>query len=65
MNLRKQWRWMRGEQQRGRPTRDGSVGDVEREMAVMHWEKPHFGTLKLNCDAAWRRNSKVGGVGAS
>nr|XP_028948099.1 uncharacterized protein LOC114820925 [Malus domestica] len=29
----------------------------------LQWTNPSFGVLKLNCDAAWRKETKVGGVG--
>ncbi|CAN6686270.1 unnamed protein product [Malus baccata var. baccata] len=39
---------------------EGGVGGGER---VVKWQKPNFGELKLNCDAAWRKDTGEGGVG--
>ncbi|XP_068328253.1 uncharacterized protein [Pyrus communis] len=33
------------------------------EVSAKGWRKPEFGRLKLNTDAAWQKETKVGGVG--
>ena len=48
-------RWARGREWGRRKRREG-VGEGK-------WRKPGFGELKLNCDAAWRKNIGEGGVG--
>ncbi|CAN6691445.1 unnamed protein product [Malus baccata var. baccata] len=39
---------------------EGERGDEE---GPIQWQKPVFGTLKLNCDAAWKKATGEGGVG--
>ncbi|XP_028959358.1 uncharacterized protein [Malus domestica] len=39
------------------------VGERREEVGLLLWQKPLFGTLKLNCDAAWKKATGEGGVG--
>ena len=40
------------------------MGDVSQVVvSAKGWRKPEFGRLKLNTDAAWQKEIKVGGVG--
>ncbi|XP_070679345.1 uncharacterized protein [Malus domestica] len=36
---------------------------IQIEGVVNGWRKPDFGSLKLNCDEAWRKESRICGVG--
>ena len=47
----------RGDLEEGASTLVGNGGNGSK------WMKPSFGFLKLNCDAAWQNDTKVGGVG--
>lgn len=38
---------------------EGSVAGTEGGLQT--WRKPGFGELKLNCDAAWRNDTKMRG----
>ena len=55
----------RGEQRhcRGVWMRGIKVEGIEGRGDDCRWKKPILGELKLNCNAAWRKDTKVGGVG--
>ncbi|KAM2536380.1 hypothetical protein TB1_021829 [Malus domestica] len=38
-------------------------GYSQAEVSAMGWRKPDFGRLKLHSDGAWRKETRVGGVG--
>ncbi|CAN6723324.1 unnamed protein product [Malus baccata var. baccata] len=47
-----------------RSARQALVGDGSQiVISAKGWTKPEFGRLKLNTDAAWQKETKIGGVG--
>ncbi|KAB2599976.1 ribonuclease H protein [Pyrus ussuriensis x Pyrus communis] len=67
------WKWLctkYGEEMEA--SDNGGYGNVKPLVAIhllkqqweeMVWIKPHFGTLKINCDGAWCSRTGIGGVG--
>ncbi|XP_068339196.1 uncharacterized protein [Pyrus communis] len=52
-----------GDQRDSRLSGEGKCPGVGLEEGAGQWQKPSFGELKLNSDAAWRKDSKEGEVG--
>ncbi|KAB2623190.1 polygalacturonase [Pyrus ussuriensis x Pyrus communis] len=47
----------------GEPVKQSSRGQQGKGTGLQGWLKPHFGTIKVNCDVAWCSRTGMGGFG--